>query len=115
MKKKIIILVLVITALFSMSFNAYAVQLSEIEYVQKVVDKANDKIDILVIEAQQEALINPDMENEIIFKLAHKTSEIAEKAIDIGNDYNITVTCNYITVTIGTQNVLIDPLVVGGW
>lgn len=115
MKKKILIVVVLIVMLFSITVNAYAVSLNDIEYVQKIVDIANAKINELVLDAQMEAIDHPNQVDTIISELIIETNEIAAETIDEAEEFEIIVICEYYYVTIGTKNVLIDPLVIGGW
>jgi hypothetical protein len=113
---KTISLVLVIATVLG-SIAAYAC-IDIYDYI----NKENQKIDFIVDNAVEDAnnLIDKGYTSDsepvqaLCEKVAEKTENISDKAIEKAYEEGYIVECNYIEVNIGGNTVLIDPLIVIG-
>ncbi len=110
MTKRIISLMMVMAV--AMSFATMGVGATNDtkaeEKVTKIVEKANTKIDKTVEKAKEKA--NDKNDEKVIEKLVEKTDKVAEQAVDQTAKNGAVIECEYVTVIINGQEVLVDPL-----
>jgi hypothetical protein len=113
MKKKILVLVVIMTMMLSL--QTFALSESNLEHAYILVDEANSKINELILDAQEKAQEKPEEIQEIIDELIEETEEVSRETIEEGEELGVTIICEYVEVEINGVNVWIDPLLVVGW
>jgi len=120
MRKIFIMFIFLVGFAFFFQVEASA-EVTNYEKVTQIVETANEKIDLEVEKAiEQAALLAKDDSyeedlDEIINKLLIKTEAIANDAIEDAAEYGALLICDYVEITIGDRIVLIDPLRVHDW
>lgn len=119
MKKGILFTVLLVFLFSLIAEPVIAYADTNIDKVEKIVNKANNDINKEIIKAQRDAekfivMGYYDKVDVIIVKLIEKTERIAQKAIREAAKYGVKVECEYVYVEIGGKVVPIDPLRIVG-